>query len=112
MVITPSGSVYALVIINISNANTFSANYPSQNIGFGPDFPDQLFDEANDVKLELEGDGTDSQIAEEMAMAYILDKYNAGIALLKQDGAGNFKRLRTEENTVNGNTTYTANNCQ
>jgi hypothetical protein len=48
-----------------------------------------------------------------MALAFILGKYNSGVALLKQDTNGNFKALNTKEDTdANGNKTYTANNCQ
>lgn len=46
-------------------------------------------------------------------MAFIMEKYKPGVALLKQDGNGKFKRLRTQETVdANGNNTYTANNCQ
>ena len=52
-------------------------------------------------------------IADEMAMALVLDKYNTGVALIKQDGNGNFKRLGTIETTSsNGDKTFTSNNCQ
>ena len=56
--------------------------------------------------------GYSNLISEERAMSYVLDKFNTGISLLKQDSNGNFKRLKTDENTSNGNTTYTSNNCQ
>ena len=56
--------------------------------------------------------GYSNLIAEEMVVAFVLDKYSSGMALLKQDTNGNFIRLRTESNTINGNTTYTQNNCQ
>lgn len=49
----------------------------------------------------------------EIALAYILSKYNSGIALLKQDSLGNFKRLNTKETTgKDGSITYQPNNCQ
>lgn len=56
--------------------------------------------------------GVSNLVSEEKAMSYILDKYNTGIALLKQDINGNFKRLITNENLSNGNATYSTNNCQ
>jgi hypothetical protein len=47
-----------------------------------------------------------------MAMAFILDKYNTGVALLKQDSNGNFKKLGTTETTQpDGSKSYTTNNC-
>ena len=43
----------------------------------------------------------------------VLDKYNSGIILLKKDGNGDFKRLKTNvTNGANGNITYSSNNCQ
>lgn len=113
MVITPDGSVFALVIIDINLASTFVSNYPKEQIGnYPPDFPDPIFTDFDNAKIQLQMQGFNNLIAEQMAMAFVLDKYNSGIALLKQDGNGNFKRLRTQENTANGNTTYAANNCQ
>lgn len=112
MVVTPDGSVFALVVLDLTAANTFKSTYPPVNIGFGPDFPPEIYVKFDDVKDQFTLQGLSSQIAEERAMAYVLDKYNTGIALLKQDSNGNFKRLKTDENTSNGNTTYTANNCQ
>lgn len=111
-VVAPDGSVYALVVVNLNTANTFVTNYPSVNIGYGPDFPDLINDDFINAKISAQSQGYSNLIAEEMAMAFVLDKYNSGMALLKQDGNGNFKRLRTQENSSNGNTTYSANNCQ
>jgi len=50
---------------------------------------------------------------EEMALAFILAKYNTGIAILKQDASGNFKRLNTTQSgtTPYGNNIYIATNC-
>lgn len=113
MVIAPNGSVYALVVTNLAAANAFKTLHPPVNFGYGPDFPSPIFDEYNDAKQRMTGlQGMGNQQADEMAMAYIMDKYGMGMALLKQDASGNFKRLRTMENMVNGTPTYTANNCQ
>jgi|GEM_PF-1235517 len=113
MVITPDGSVYALVVIDINLVNTFVSTYPKEQIGnYPPDFPDPIFTDFDNAKIQLQMQGFSNLVAEQMAMAFVLDKYNSGIALLKQDGNGNFKRLRTQENTANGNTTYSSNNCQ
>jgi hypothetical protein len=45
-------------------------------------------------------------------MSYVLDKYNTGLVLLKQDVIGNFIRLATNEIITNGEITYAANNCK
>jgi hypothetical protein len=50
--------------------------------------------------------------SDEMALAFILEKYNVGVALLKQDDRGIFKRLITKEiSYANGLKKYVANNC-
>lgn len=112
IVVTPDGSVYALVVLDLTAANTFKKNYPPINNGFGPDFPNEIFDKFEEVKIVFMKQGLSNLISEERAMSYVLDKYNTGIVLLKQDNIGNFKRLKTDESTSNGNTTYTTNNCQ
>lgn len=112
MVVTPDGSVYALVILDLAVANAFKTAFPPVNIGYGPDFPSDIYVKFDEVKDQFMLQGLSPIIAEERAMSYVLDKYNTGIALLKQDSIGNFKRLKTDENTSNGNTIYTANNCQ
>ncbi len=102
MVVTPDGSVYALAIVDLAKANAFNNNYPPQDIGFGPDLPELLNDELIDLKNHAIGQGFDDLIAKEMALAFLLDKYNCGVALLKQDVDGKFKRIQTTE-TVNSN---------
>ncbi len=93
-------------------ANTFKATYPTVNLGYGPDFPDELLNKYGEVNIAFQAQGFSIFLSEEKAMSYILDKYNTGIALLKQDINGNFKRLITNENLSNGNATYFTNNCQ
>ncbi len=113
MVVTQSGAVYALVIIDLTAANSFLAENSPIDRGFGPDFSDVIYTVFDNVKDYSIGTlGFNNLIAEEMGMAFVLDKYSSGMALLKQDTNGNFIRLRTESNTINGNTTYTQNNCQ
>jgi len=113
MVVTPDGSVYALIIINPSLAAQFIIDHPKVQIGdFPPDFPDPVFTDFDDAKIQLQMQGFSNLIAEQMAMAFVLEKYKSGMALLKQDSNGNFKRLRTQENILNGTTTYNATNCQ
>jgi hypothetical protein len=51
--------------------------------------------------------------SKEMALAFLLSKYNSGIALLKQDSNGNFMRLNTVQHVdADNNITYSSNNCQ
>lgn len=111
IVITPDGSVYALVILNLAEANTFNTNHSSVNNGYGPDFPADIYVDFDAVKDQFMLAGESSLISEERALAYVLSKYNTGFALLKQDANGTFKRLGTTATTSHGNTTYTANNC-
>lgn len=41
----------------------------------------------------------------------MLDKYNAGIALTKMDGNGNFKKLNVSQGNSNGSNTYSQTPC-
>jgi hypothetical protein len=113
-VVTPDGSVYALVVVDLAKAVAWVAQNPKNQVqGSPPDFPVLIGDdlaEARSYLIHIEG--LDELIADEMAMSLVLDKYDTGVALLKQDSNGDFKRLRTESNTINGNTVYAANNCQ
>lgn len=46
------------------------------------------------------------------AIAFVLDKHNAGITLLKQDSSGDFQSIQTQETTqANGTKTYTSIPC-
>ena len=111
-VITSNGSVYALVVSNLAAATAFVAAHPKEQIGnYPPDFPEPLFTDFDNARMYFELQGFSHLLAEEKAMALILDKYNSGVALLKQDGSGNFKKLGTSETTENGTTSYNTNNC-
>ncbi len=112
IVVTPDGTVFALDILDLAMANTFKATYPPVNIGYVPEFPSEIFDKFHDVRSAFILQGFSNLVSEERAMSYILDKFKTGISLLKQDTNGNFKRLITNENLSNGNTTYSTNNCQ
>ena len=108
-IVTLDGNVYALVALDpqgIANFNTEHPRVPPPpGTNFEPTFPQGIVDEINEI-IQLGG------ASSEIATAFILDKYNAGVALLKQDNDGNFIRFVTTENVdANGNKTYTANNC-
>ncbi|NIF04934.1 4Fe-4S dicluster domain-containing protein [Chryseobacterium sp. Tr-659] len=80
------GTVYALVVTNPAAMNQFLQNYPYTQVpGHAPNFPPPLFDEWNDF------DGN-----WEMSLSNILDKYQAGMALLKRDKQGNFKKVKID----------------
>lgn len=106
-IVTTSGVVYAFVIIDLQIAQNFATKYPKvSNPGYQPGFPDSLVDEFNKLKAVYAA-------SDEMVMAFILEKYNAGVALLKQDDKGIFKRLNTRETIdPNGLKIFVANNCQ
>jgi hypothetical protein len=112
MVVTPDGSVYALVVLDLAAANTFKNTYSAVDMGYGPDFPSEIYVKFDEVKDQFILQGLSLLIAEERALAYVLDLFNTGVALLKQDSNGSFKRLKTDGNTSNGKTTYTSTNCQ
>lgn len=106
-IVTQNGMVYALIISDLQTAKNFNTNFPEiVNPGYQPRFPDELVDE---FRLIRYGRGA----TEEMAIAFILEKYNTGVALLKQDSSGNFKRLNTREIIdADGNKSYIADNCR
>ena len=106
----PSGNIYALVVVNLQEALQFNIQYPRvpspPGTNFEPEFPVELVDEFNEINQG-------ANVSKESTLAFILSKYNTGLALLKQDVNGNFKRLNTIENIdSNGNKTYTISNCE
>lgn len=103
-VVTPSGTVYALVVTSPSDMAEFLLNYPpQQHAGHSPRFPGQMFIEWNDMRYTLSEAG---------ATSYILRKYNVGISLTKMDGAGRFRNINITENNTSGNSpTYNYNLC-
>lgn len=115
-IVTPKGLVYAFVLTDKLSAIRFSTLYPQRPgiktgnkdalvTTYQPAFPQQLVDEFNQIK------GWNG-LTDESAMAFILLKYKAGVALLKQDTDGNFKRLHTKETKdARGNKIYTPDNC-
>lgn len=90
-----NGSIYALAIVNAEWAAAFAVNYPpEQTSGFSPRFPEQLFNEFAELKSYLiKVKDTGKMEADEMATAYILDKYNTGIALFRLNADNRFERV-------------------
>jgi hypothetical protein len=104
----PDGSTYAIVVNDLAAAQAFVTAYPADVLpGYSPEFPTFIFDQIQDLKPDM-GYGTEGRTT---AMAFILDKYKAGITLLKQDSEGNFNPIKTEETIQNGTKTYTKKPC-
>lgn len=106
---TPNGTIYALTVTDPAALALFLQNHPANlipnpNGGNFVNFPTDMSYEYNDIYTYYNG-------TQEMALAFILDKYDAGVALTKMDNNGDFKKLGTKE-TINGdNKSYEENNC-
>jgi hypothetical protein len=90
-VVTVNGTVYALLVTNTATALAFTEKSPPQPPAFAggpPGLPVAITDEAREMKYRY-------NCTDEMVLAFILEKYNTGIALLKQQSDGIFKKLVT-----------------
>lgn len=110
-VITANGMLYALAVTDKQAIINFNKNYPRipalvvDNIMYEPWFPEKIMDEMRRMR-QLGG------ATLEMTIAYILEKYNTGIVLMKKDSDGNFKKLKTfETDGEYGLKKYVAANC-
>lgn len=113
-VVTANGTVYALVIINMQAALNFQISYPKRpnSSGYEPEFPTMIADEYYDIIEQLKGlYGKTPQQANEMAIAFILTKYNTGVGILKQNATGDFKRLITTYDATTTENPYTLYIC-
>lgn len=101
--------VYALVITDRNLARQFlsqyprSSNYDENSHKFLTGTP--LGDDFRRIeKIKLDGYYNYSQVqgysSAAIGMAYILDKYNTGLALLKQDINGNFQPFRIKDQEI------------
>jgi hypothetical protein len=105
-VITSSGRLYALVVTDTIAATAFLNTYPPQRLkGFSPLFPDDLLNEFREIKF-LHG------AAEELAMAWMLEKYHIGVVLLKKERFGAFEQIRTRLVKEGTDLRYVADNCR
>ncbi|MBC5839667.1 hypothetical protein [Flavobacterium muglaense] len=107
--ILTDGEVYAIVVTNLSLAQDFVKTYPPDQLpGYSPEFPDFILDQM----LDLVGIMGSSLTGRTTAIASMLDKYNAGITLLKQDSFGDFNPIKTRETTQgDGTKTYNTIPC-
>lgn len=108
--VLPDGSMYALVVTDLEAAKAFVTDYPADQLpGYSPEFPNFIFDQIEAIQTS---DMTYTSIeGKTKAISIILDKYNSGITLLKQDSNGNFNPIKMEETVQNGNTIYTPKPC-
>ncbi|GAB3363972.1 hypothetical protein GCM10027566_32990 [Arachidicoccus ginsenosidivorans] len=119
-VVTQDGSIYALIITNQLAAQDFSAKYPKSILpGSPPEFTEveidgvRLFDEYQFSREFFRGEDFTNTEANEGALAYILDSFNAGIALLKMNDDGSFSKINTKKTGGEGpNSTFVKNKCQ
>ncbi|MFT3904237.1 MAG: hypothetical protein QM727_13765 [Niabella sp.] len=111
-IVTANHTVFCLIPIDKNKAANFLNAYPPRpgikdsitGIQYQPTFPEQIIDEISEMKSW--------GATEESAIAFILEKYQTGVAILKQNPQGVFKRLNTREYvTVNGGKLYKAYNC-
>ena len=104
-ILTTGGSLYAFAVTDTAAADRFLINYPAQQLpGYSPLFPDALLDEYREIHQRYGA-------PEELAMAYLLEKYNVGVTLLKQSAKGNFRKLRAKMFLTRGEKSFTAVHC-
>jgi hypothetical protein len=108
------GVDYALAIYDPAAASAFIKAYPPQpNPGYSPRFPDTLFNEFAEMKSYLiHINAFQPRTADEMATAFMLDKYRTGVALFKANGKGEFQHLIVrQKRNKDGKKTYHASLC-
>lgn len=114
-IVTNNGkAVYALLITRLKNAVAFTALYPKQYKvkGYQPGFPEKMQEEYYDIIQLLKGwHKKTATEAAEMALAYMLNHYNAGVALLKMDANGEFKAINTTKNITKGSNPFMVTIC-
>lgn len=107
-IVTQNKVIYALVVINTAAADSFNVKYPrdlSGCSGCSPKFPEAIVDEFREMKYA-------HGCTDEMALAFILEKYHTGVSLLKLNSNGIFNKLRTSLSRNGTNLYFTPNNCQ
>jgi len=103
-----NGETYAFVVVDTAAAKTFRDNSFTINPTYGPVFSNEQFAKVQIVSEYFQQQGYSRVYSNERALAYILDKYNSGVILLKKEGT-TFMRLRTSAGPQNG--TYDSNDC-
>ena len=106
-VVTTHGTVYALLVTNTEAALTFTKSHPQQPPAFAggpPGFPVAITDEAREMKYR-------HNCTDEMVLAFILEKYNTGISLLKQQSDGAFRKIITHVSKNGNELVFSVGNC-
>jgi hypothetical protein len=106
-VVTANGTVYALLVTDPATALAFTEKYPRQPPAYPggpPGFPVAIVDEAREMKYQY-------HCTDEMVLAFILQKYNAGLSLLKQHSNGTFKKIITIVSKDGSGPVFSAGNC-
>lgn len=108
--VSTDGEMYAAVVTDLAAAKAFVAAYPADiSTGYNPEFPDFILDQIDYIQAYNTGSTITGRTD---ALAFILNKYNAGITLLKQDSSGNFNPIIiTETTNPDGSKTYSSTPC-
>ncbi len=107
--ILTNGQLYSIVVTDLAAAQAFATAYPADQLpGFNPEFPDFLFNQLQALVTSM-GSSVDGKTG---AIAYVLNQYNAGITLLKQNNVGEFEPIKPEVITNSDRTkSYTTKPC-
>lgn len=94
-IITSNKTLYALALINAEEAQKFNESFGrTKSDYFQYTFPDSLFYEYADITERLTGlYHKNRQESNEWAMSFMLEKYRAGLVILKQDAKGEFRKI-------------------
>lgn len=107
-VVTLDGTVYALLITDAATALAFTAKHPPQPPAYAggpPGFAVAIVDEAREMKYKY-------HCTDEMVVAFIMQKYNTGIALLKQNSNGIFYKIITTVSKSGSGLVYSVGSCE
>jgi hypothetical protein len=116
------GTRYALTITDATKAAAFVANNPmasnvdpATNSWMTTGNANDIFAEFNRVYNSIDpppGGGPNADAAFERAQAYVLDKFDTGMTLLKADASGSYKEIHTVKTLdSSGNAVYSNYNC-
>jgi hypothetical protein len=90
-VVTTENAIYALLVTDNEKAYDFTLNHPRQPPAFAggpPGFTVAITDEAREMKYKY-------HCTDEMVLAFILEKYQTGVTLLKKSRNGVFNKIFT-----------------
>ncbi|WP_407484118.1 hypothetical protein [Elizabethkingia meningoseptica] len=111
-VYTQQGTEYALVVTDIEALRNFLRMYPperkSDNNRVYTNFPGALKIQWQDISTN-DGYSQVTKETSETAIAYILDQYNAGVAVTKKNNNGDFKKIGAIKNASGSG--FSQSNC-